>query len=110
MPDQAPILDDAWQEWNALSGAWARRNLDGAGAAPPSGANERAPQTIASIVASSPNAVILGGADGLGGMQIAAGFGGPTVSAGFLANVDALIIGFDSGPTYTYDFEPAPTP
>ena len=89
---QGSVVLNTWQHWNALSGQW---GSDSTGGPPPL-------FTLASYIASHPNATILGGSDQ--SFILAAGCGGAAWT-GFVGNADKLTVGIN-GTNTTYDFEP----
>jgi uncharacterized repeat protein (TIGR01451 family) len=96
---QGPLVDDTWQNWNALTGGWwSVNNLCAAGP----GINVK---SLATYIACFPNARILNGGTGLGGVRIVTGFGAGAWND-YLGAADNFTIGV-SGVNTTYDFEPA---
>jgi hypothetical protein len=85
---------NTWQHWNALTGSWW---ADSSGGPPPL-------FTLASYVASHPNARIVN--DGPGGVLLSAGCGGGAW-VNFVGNADLFTIGVNGSNT-SYDFEPTP--
>jgi hypothetical protein len=83
-----PIVNGAWQSWDAYNGIWWSSN------AIPGLPNRDTFVTWATIIANNPNAVILGGF----GINQGSGNGG------LVGAVDALRIGY-GGNSVTYDFE-----
>jgi hypothetical protein len=86
---QGSVTLNTWQHWDALNGLWWSDNLGGP---PPL-------FTLASYVASHPNATILSGSGPA--LILATGCGGAAWT-NFVGNADKLTIN-----TTTYDFEPA---
>ena len=100
---QAALALDTWQTWDALNGGW--WSLFGtAGAGPGTDV-----KSLADILVAEPDATIVNGATGAGGVRIVAGFGAGSWD-NFVGNADAFKIGV-LGDTTTYNFEPnLPTP
>lgn len=95
------VLRDTWQNWNAQSGQWyPGYNDDGSDrvTGPPT-------QTLQEYAATHPNARIVNSSNGRGGVRIDAG-GGGAITSDDIYYADAYKIGFGSGSTTTYDFEP----
>jgi hypothetical protein len=95
------VVRDAWQTWNAQSGQWyPGYNDDGSDrvTGPPT-------QTLQEYAATHPNARIVNSSNGRGGVRIDAG-GGGEITSNDVYYADAYKIGFGSGSTTTYDFEP----
>jgi hypothetical protein len=89
---QGTVTLNTWQHWNAFGGLWWSSNMGGP---PPL-------FTLASYIASHPNAAILGGSDK--NFVLATGCGGAAWT-GFVGNADKLTIGVNGSNT-TFDFEP----
>ena len=90
-----PVALDQWQTWDALIGGW----WDGTGGPPL--------VTIASFLASHPNATIISPGSGLGGLAVRAGCGG-AAWADFVGNLDNVTVGVDDNER-RFDFEANPT-
>lgn len=100
IPQQEDVAVGQWQTWNALYGGW--WSLNGvAGAAP--GASVK---TLQEYLAAQPNARIINGSTGLGGIRLVNGCGG-AAWAGFEGNADRFVIGVRGQAVTVHDFEPA---
>jgi hypothetical protein len=91
------LVSDTWQTWDAINEGtgiwWSSKDIPGV-------CNHNCFVSWSTILASNPNAKIVGGL----GFNIGSGWSGQ-----FSGNGDALEVGV-SGNTTTYDFEPALTP
>ncbi|HYH05475.1 MAG TPA: Calx-beta domain-containing protein [Thermoanaerobaculia bacterium] len=96
VPNQGAIQLRTWQTWNALAGGW--WSLDAGTFGPPL-------ITIATYLASFPNATIVNTAGGLGGLRILTGTGAGAWD-NFLGAVDNVIIDTTTTASTTYNFEP----
>jgi hypothetical protein len=105
-PDQGASVLNTWQNWNALTGGW----YDDLNVGTP-GANEGPGQpgvvSLATYLATYPNATIVNATPDEGGVRVSVGYG----SSGdtFAGNIDDFVIGTAAGTT-TYDFEPTSVP
>jgi hypothetical protein len=90
---QGAVVNGQWKTWNAFGGGrwWSTNAINGQCG----GASIACQRTWSQIVASNPDAVIIGGY----------GFNQGSGNSGLNANVDALVIGYNSL-CYTYDMEP----
>jgi hypothetical protein len=91
---QGPPALNQWQSWDALRGMWYNDNG-------PSGPGSNA-ITLATYLATYPNATIVNRDESLGGLRITTGFASDTDN--FNAYVDNFTVGTAAGTT-TYDFE-----
>jgi hypothetical protein len=88
----ATVTQDEWQCWDAMAGLWW-----GSGAPLNTVAPQSSPQSMATILATFPNA---GSNSAFGGLIVKAGSGWSS----FDGNVDALSVGIDGAETI-FDFE-----
>lgn len=96
---QGPLVDGAWQFWDARDGGWWSLN-NTAGAGP--GTNVK---PLSAILEVEPDARLMFG--GSGAVRIAAGFGAGAWD-NFIGFADAFAISFNL-PRTIYDFEPVPS-
>lgn len=98
IPNQGAVQLRTWQTWDALAGGW--WSLDAGTFGPPL-------ITIATYVASFPNATIVNSAGGLGGLRILTGNGAGAWN-NFSGAVDNVTVDTSSIAPITYNFEPLP--
>jgi hypothetical protein len=101
LPNQGSPVLNAWQDWDALVGGWwSTGGL--AGLTPGTGVG-----SLATYLASFPNAVLRNTGGGAGAVRLVSGFASPADD--FVGYVDGLTIGVDGADT-TYNFELVPEP
>jgi uncharacterized repeat protein (TIGR01451 family) len=96
VPNQGALQLRTWQTWNALAGGW--WSLDAGTFGPPL-------ITIATYLASFPNATIVNSAGGLGGLRILTGNGAGAWD-NFSGAVDNVTVDTTAIASITYNFEP----
>lgn len=96
VPNQGAIQLRTWQTWNALVGGW--WSSDAMTFGPPL-------VTLASYIATFPNATIVNSSTGLGGLRIVVGTGAGAWD-NFLGATDNITIDTTAIAPITYDFEP----
>lgn len=93
---QSTIINNNWQSWDALNGAW--YSVQGR-----AGMTAAVPRPLTTYLTVYPDATIVS-PDGRGGLRIAAGCIGDDWSS-FEGAVDAFAIGFNDREPTVYDFE-----
>jgi len=96
VPNQGAVAPHTWQTWDALVGGW--WSLDALTFGPPL-------VTLATYVASFPNARIVNNSSGFGGVRILTG-GGAGAWDNFLGGADNVTIDTATTASVTYNFEP----